>query len=113
MAFGAKINKLNGASQARQLSASNAAQKIIASKTFECFVWGGGKLIPKPIETFTDSHAPYQVSLGPTHYAIITLEKELFTWASSQGETKYSSAKLGHGKAYTRCPKQVEALSGM
>lgn len=111
--FNSKINKLNVSTQKRQLSATNVTQKIIASKTFECFVWGGGKLIPKPIETFTDTHAPYQVSLGPTHYAIITLEKELFTWASAQGETKFSSAKLGHDKAYSRSPKQVEALSGI
>jgi alpha-tubulin suppressor-like RCC1 family protein len=109
-----RIERLNVIARNRQISSNMPQNTVIASKTFECLVWGGGKLKPKPIEKFQGDHAPLQVSLGPSHFAVITIEKELFTWAVSQGESRFLSAKLGHGKSYgyTRSPKQVDALSG-
>ena len=58
------------------------------------------------------------MALGPAHYAVITVEKELYTWGvSSAGGTNSisSNAKLGHGKnfGFTRTPKRVETLSGI
>ncbi len=109
-----RIQRLNVITRNRQISSNMPQNTVIASKTFECLVWGGGKLKPKPIEKLQGDHAPLQVSLGPSHFAVVTVEKELFTWAVSQGESKFLSAKLGHGKnyGYTRSPKQVDSLSG-
>lgn len=56
--------------------------------------------------------------MGPDHYAVITVEKELFTWGvSSAGGINVTNcnSKLGHGKhfGFTRSPKRVESLSGI
>jgi hypothetical protein len=45
------------------------------------YVWGGGKLLPKRIEYFKNENAPLIVALGSSHYAVITVEKELYTWS--------------------------------
>jgi hypothetical protein len=60
---------------------SNFQFPIIASKLSEVYVWGGGKLLPKRIEFFKDETGPLIVALGSSHYAVITVEKELFTWS--------------------------------
>ena len=56
--------------------------------------------------------------MGPSHYAVISVEKELYTWGvSSAGGINSSStiSKLGHGKnfGFTRHPKLVESLNGI
>ncbi len=60
---------------------SNFQFPIIASKLSEVYVWGGGKLLPKRIEFFKNENAPLVVAIGSSHYAVITVEKELFTWS--------------------------------
>ena len=90
---------------------------IIHSKLSEVYVWGGGKILPKRVEFFKNENTPLTVALGSSHYAVITVEKEIFTWSASQGQGGSSSlhAKLGHGKKFgiTRLPKRVEHLSGI
>jgi len=47
----------------------------------QVYQWGAGKLLPQPVEFFQNSRAPFSVALGPSHFCVITLEKELYTWA--------------------------------
>lgn len=51
------------------------------------------------------------MSIGSSHYAILTVEKELYT-ASHVGSNS-SPAKLGHGNFNTKIPKNVEAFAGI
>ena len=60
---------------------SNTQNAIIASKLSQVYQWGAGRLLPQPIEFFRKNNAPLSVALGPSHFAVITLERELFTWA--------------------------------
>jgi len=47
------------------------------------FVWGGGKVTPRIIDVFKDDKAAAQISCSKNHYAVVTVEKELFTWTVS------------------------------
>ena len=60
---------------------NNLQNAIIASKLSEVHVWGGGKLTPKLLEMFRNELAAQKVAAGPSHFAVITVERELFTWA--------------------------------
>jgi serine/threonine protein kinase len=62
-------------------SGQNFTFPLIASKLSEVYVWGGGKMQPKRVEFFKDENAPLKVALGTSHYAVITVEKELYTWS--------------------------------
>lgn len=60
---------------------SNLQNAIIASKLSEAYQWGAGINLPKPIDFFRNNNAPFCVSIGHSHFAVVTLEKELYTWA--------------------------------
>ena len=89
---------------------------IIASKLSESYIWGGGKQIPQILEFFKHENAPLQVCVGLSHYAVITVEKELYAWAVSQGGSRSANnAKLGLGKnsGLSRIPRLVESFAGI
>ena len=44
------------------------------------YYWGGGKLTPQKLEVFTKSRSALSVSSGNGHFAVITVEKQLYTW---------------------------------
>lgn len=44
------------------------------------FIWGGGKPTPRKLDMFSGSRAAAQLSMKKHHYAVITVEKELYTW---------------------------------
>src|SRR5690606_30085635 len=71
----------NSSSQSTQTSSSQFQFPIIASKLSEVYIWGGGKLLPKRVDFFKHENAPLKVAIGLSHYAVITVEKELFTWS--------------------------------
>ncbi|ELT98382.1 hypothetical protein CAPTEDRAFT_123860, partial [Capitella teleta] len=74
------------------------------------YSWGGGKLTPQQLEVFTKGHSALQVSAGHAHFAVVTVERELYTWANAQGLTSMAG-QLGHGDtASYKAPKRVEAL---
>ena len=74
---------------------------IIESKLSEVYVWGSGKQLPKHVEFFNKENAPLhvniknafifkklnnlfyfnQVAAGSSHFAVINVEKELYTWS--------------------------------
>ena len=95
-------------------STSNMQYSIISSQLSEVYVWGGGKILPKIVDTFRGENAPLQVAMGPSHYAVVTVEKEVYTWSVSSGTSNLANAKLGHGKRVSslRTPKKVDALHG-
>ncbi|XP_066935662.1 serine/threonine-protein kinase Nek9-like [Clytia hemisphaerica] len=77
------------------------------------FTWGGGKVVPQKLETFAEGQSGIQVSAGFSHFAVITIEKEVYTWANIQGGTEIVG-QLGHGNtAMYRSPKKVEFFNGI
>ena len=90
--------------------------QVVSSKLSEVYTWGGGTLLPKRIDLFQKECAALNVSFGRSHFAVVTVEKELYTWSASHGGPSYGSySQLGHGKNFgtTRIPKQVERLAGL
>uniref|UniRef100_A0A8C6ZBV3 non-specific serine/threonine protein kinase n=1 Tax=Nothoprocta perdicaria TaxID=30464 RepID=A0A8C6ZBV3_NOTPE len=85
---------------------------VVTSRTSEVYVWGGGKSTPQKLDAIKSGCSARQVCAGNTHFAVVTVEKELYTWVNMQGGTKLHG-QLGHGdKASYRQPKHVEKLQG-
>ncbi|RNA10655.1 serine threonine- kinase Nek9 [Brachionus plicatilis] len=113
--FREKIENLDSQSK-KLLKNLSISTQVVSSKLSEVYTWGGGTRLPKRIDLFQRECAALSVSLGRSHFAVVTVEKELFTWSASQGGPSYGSySKLGHGKNFgtTRIPKQVESLTGL
>lgn len=58
---------------------SQTQNQIVASKLSEVYIWGGGKLAPKQMDVFKNENAPLHLTCGSHHYAVISVEKELYT----------------------------------
>ncbi|XP_076465660.1 serine/threonine-protein kinase Nek9-like [Babylonia areolata] len=109
-----KVWELNSSSRKLRLSTSTASvmQPVVTSKMCEVYQWGGGKITPQKLEMFTREKSPIQVATGHFHFAAITFEKELYTWANPQG-TATICGQLGHGfRASYKAPKRVDSLLG-
>jgi len=77
------------------------------------FYWGGGKVVPQKLEPFIEGRSGMQVSAGFSHFAVVTIEKEVYTWANIQGGTEIVG-QLGHGNtAMYRTPKKVTFFDGI
>lgn len=86
---------------------------VVTSTTSEVYYWGGGRLTPQMLEVFKDGNGALKVSAGHSHFAAVTVEKELMTWANVQGGQSMVG-QLGHGDmACYSNPKKVEALQGI
>ncbi|XP_045186998.2 serine/threonine-protein kinase Nek9-like isoform X2 [Mercenaria mercenaria] len=113
-----RVYELNtGARRARiQTSVSVTEQTVVPvvkSKVTEVFQWGGGKIVPQKQDIFVKGRSPAQVSAGHSHFAVVTMEKEVYTWANLQGGDKIVG-QLGHGNtAAYKTPKKVEAFEGV
>lgn len=113
--FRQKIESLDTDSK-KLLKNLSIPTQVISSKLSEVYTWGGGTRVPKRIDFFQRECAALSISLGRSHFAVVTVEKELYTWSASHGGPSYGSySKLGHGKNFgtTRIPKQVEDLAGL
>ncbi|PAA73005.1 hypothetical protein BOX15_Mlig022512g1 [Macrostomum lignano] len=98
---------------ARPSSAGTDTTPVVTSKTTEVFYWGGGKQTPIKIEQFERQNSALQVATGSHHMAVVTIEREVFTWCNVQGCAKLCG-QLGHGDlASYRTPKKVEKLNGV
>ena len=96
-----------------QRAASISYVPVVSSMTSEIYWWGGGKMIPQKLESFRESNAGIDVAAGYSHFAVVTVEKELFTWANIQGGTAIAG-QLGHGdEAMYRIPKKVDFFVGI
>ncbi|XP_036169230.1 serine/threonine-protein kinase Nek9 isoform X3 [Myotis myotis] len=108
-----KVTLLNAPTKRpRSSTVSEAPIAVVTSRTSEVYVWGGGKSTPQKLDVIKSGCSARQVCAGNTHFAVVTVEKELYTWVNMQGGTKLHG-QLGHGdKASYRQPKHVEKLQG-
>ncbi|XP_040414789.1 serine/threonine-protein kinase Nek9 isoform X3 [Cygnus olor] len=108
-----KVTLLNGPNKRPRSSTMNEAPiAVVTSRTSEVYVWGGGKSTPQKLDAIKSGCSARQVCAGNTHFAVVTVEKELYTWVNMQGGTKLHG-QLGHGdRASYRQPKHVEKLQG-
>ncbi|XP_013095073.2 serine/threonine-protein kinase Nek9-like isoform X2 [Biomphalaria glabrata] len=109
-----KVYELNSSSRRARLSAAyTSVVSVVTSKMCEMYQWGGGKITPQKLEVFTKEKSPMQVASGHSHFAAITFEKELYTWANLQGGVAMVG-QLGHGDlASYKAPHRVDALLGV
>ncbi|XP_012945754.1 serine/threonine-protein kinase Nek9 [Aplysia californica] len=110
-----KVYELNSTTRRTRLSAASTSNSVsvVTSKMCEIYQWGGGKMTPQKLEMFTREKSPMQVAAGHCHFAAITFEKELYTWANPQGGVGMVG-QLGHGDtASYKAPKRVDALLSM
>ncbi|XP_023931133.1 serine/threonine-protein kinase Nek9 [Lingula anatina] len=110
------VHKLNSATRrAREFAHSLSEYTIptITSKSSEVYFWGGGKVTPQRLEVFKEGKSAIQVAAGHAHFAVVTVEKELFTWGNAQGGSGMVG-QLGHGDtAAYKAPKKVDAMEGI
>ncbi|XP_054423228.1 serine/threonine-protein kinase Nek9 isoform X1 [Pteronotus mesoamericanus] len=108
-----KVTLLNAPTKRpRSSTVTEAPIAVVTSRTSEVYVWGGGKSTPQKLDVIKSGCSARQVCAGKTHFAVVTVEKELYTWVNMQGGTKLHG-QLGHGdKASYRQPKHVEKLQG-
>ncbi|XP_038646357.1 LOW QUALITY PROTEIN: serine/threonine-protein kinase Nek9 [Scyliorhinus canicula] len=91
---------------------SRAPVAVVTSRSSDVYYWGGGKATPQKLDLFKGGRSAQQVCASNTHFAVVSVEKELYTWANVQGGTKMVG-QLGHGdRASYRQPKWVEKLQG-
>ena len=89
------------------------ASKSVSTLASDVFTWGGGKMVPQKLEPFFEGRSGMQVSSGFSHFAVVTIEKEVYTWANIQGGTEIVG-QLGHGNtAMYRTPRKVAFFNGV
>ncbi|XP_069592367.1 serine/threonine-protein kinase Nek9 isoform X2 [Ranitomeya imitator] len=104
------LNKSN--KRPRPGTVTEAPVAVVTSRSSEVYVWGGGKSTPQKLDVFKGGCRARQVCAGDAHFAVVTVEKELYTWVNMQGGSKLHG-QLGHGdRASYRQPKHVEKLQG-
>ncbi|KAK1793257.1 hypothetical protein P4O66_011641 [Electrophorus voltai] len=108
-----RVAALNSSIKKPKLSTvSETSVAVVTTRSREVYFWGGGKFTPQKLDMFKGGSSAQQVCAGETHFAVVTVEKELYTWASVQGGAKMVG-QLGHGdQASYRQPRKVERLQG-
>ncbi|KAJ8396885.1 hypothetical protein AAFF_G00012080 [Aldrovandia affinis] len=108
-----KVALLNSAIKKPRLSTvTESPVAVVTTRSREVYFWGGGKFTPQKLDAFKGGSSAQHVCAGETHFAVVTVEKELYTWASVQGGAKMVG-QLGHGdQASYRQPRKVERLQG-
>ncbi|CAL8272583.1 unnamed protein product [Merluccius merluccius] len=108
-----RVALLNSAMKKPKLSTvTESPVAVVTTRYREVYFWGGGKFTPQKLDTFKGGNGAQQVCAGENHFAVVTVEKELYTWANVQGGAKMVG-QLGHGdQSSYRQPKKVECLQG-
>ncbi|XP_026211303.1 serine/threonine-protein kinase Nek9 [Anabas testudineus] len=108
-----RVALLNSAMKRPKLSTvTETPVAVVTTRSREVYFWGGGKFTPQKLDTFKGGSSAQHVCAGESHFAVVTVEKELYTWANVQGGAKMVG-QLGHGdQASYRQPKKVEKLQG-
>lgn len=70
---------------------------VVTSRSSEVYVWGGGKSTPQKLDVFKGGCRARQVCAGDAHFAVVTVEKELYTWVVSAASCR--------GWVNTRCTR--------
>uniref|UniRef100_A0A671K5M2 non-specific serine/threonine protein kinase n=1 Tax=Sinocyclocheilus anshuiensis TaxID=1608454 RepID=A0A671K5M2_9TELE len=107
-----RVAALNSAIKKPKLSTvTETPVAVVTTRSREVYFWGGGKFTPQKLDMFKGGSSAQHVCAGETHFAVVTVEKELYTW-SVQGGAKMVG-QLGHGdQASYRQPRRVERLQG-
>uniref|UniRef100_A0A3Q0RK05 non-specific serine/threonine protein kinase n=1 Tax=Amphilophus citrinellus TaxID=61819 RepID=A0A3Q0RK05_AMPCI len=108
-----RVCQLNSAMKRPKLSTvSESPVAVVTQRSRDVYFWGGGKFTPQKLDTFKGGSSAQYVCAGESHFAVVSVEKELYTWANVQGGAKMVG-QLGHGdQASYRQPKKVEKLIG-
>lgn len=108
-----RVTLLNLAMKKPKLSmVTETPVAVVTTRSREVYFWGGGKFTPQKIDAFKGGSSAQHVCAGESHFAVVTVEKELYTWANVQGGAKMVG-QLGHGdQSSYRQPKKVEKLQG-
>ncbi|XP_056446021.1 serine/threonine-protein kinase Nek9 [Gadus chalcogrammus] len=108
-----RVALLNSAMKKPKLSnVTESPVAVVTTRYREVYCWGGGKFTPQKLDTFKGGNSAQQVCAGENHFAVVTVEKELYTWANVQGGAKMVG-QLGHGdQSSYRQPKKVDCLQG-
>ncbi|XP_056151594.1 serine/threonine-protein kinase Nek9 [Lampris incognitus] len=111
--FEERVVLLNSAMKKPKLSTvTESPVAVVTTRSREVYFWGGGKFTPQKLDTFKGGNSAQQVCASESHFAVVTVEKELYTWANVQGGAKMVG-QLGHGdQASYRQPRRVEKLQG-
>uniref|UniRef100_A0AAQ6AHZ9 non-specific serine/threonine protein kinase n=1 Tax=Amphiprion ocellaris TaxID=80972 RepID=A0AAQ6AHZ9_AMPOC len=108
-----RVALLNSAMKKPKLSTvTETPVAVVTTRSREVYFWGGGKFTPQQMDAFKGGSSAQHVCAGESHFAVVTVEKELYTWANVQGGAKMVG-QLGHGdQASYRQPKKVDKLQG-
>ncbi|XP_068436477.1 serine/threonine-protein kinase Nek9 isoform X1 [Clinocottus analis] len=108
-----RVALLNSAMKRPKLSTvTDTPVAVVTTRSREVYFWGGGKFTPQKMDTFKGGSIAQHVCAGESHFAVVTVEKELYTWANVQGGAKMVG-QLGQGdQASYRQPRKVETLQG-
>lgn len=68
----------------RSSTMNEAPIAVVTSRTSEVYVWRGGKSTPQKLDAIKSGCSARQVCAGNTHFAVVTVEKELYTWVVSE-----------------------------
>ncbi|KAM9355138.1 serine/threonine-protein kinase Nek9 isoform 2-T2 [Pholidichthys leucotaenia] len=111
--FKDRVAQLNSAMKKPKLSTvSETPVAVVTTRSRDVYFWGGGKFTPQKLDMFKGGSSAQHVCAGESHFAVVSVEKELYTWANVQGGAKMVG-QLGHGdQASYRQPKKVEKLQG-
>uniref|UniRef100_A0A8C2ZTF7 non-specific serine/threonine protein kinase n=2 Tax=Cyclopterus lumpus TaxID=8103 RepID=A0A8C2ZTF7_CYCLU len=108
-----RVALLNSAMKKPKLSTvTDTPVAVVTTRSREVYFWGGGKFTPQKMDTFKGGSIAQHVCAGESHFAVVTVEKELYTWANVQGGAKMVG-QLGQGdQSSYRQPRKVETLQG-
>ncbi|XP_067881650.1 serine/threonine-protein kinase Nek9 [Heterodontus francisci] len=108
-----RVTQLNGSARKTRLNMpADPPIAVVTSRFSDVYYWVVDKATPQKLDLFKGGRSAQQVCASNTHFAVVSVEKELYTWANVQGGTKMVG-QLGHGdRASYRQPKWVEKLQG-
>lgn len=81
----------------RSSTVSETPIAVVTSRTSEVYVWGGGKSTPQKLDVIKSGCSARQVCAGNTHFAVVTVEKELYTWVVSEPSRRNLGRQGGQG----------------
>lgn len=62
---------------------SESPVAVVTQRSRDVYYWGGGKFTPQKLDMFKAGSSAQYVCAGENHFAVVSVEKELYTWAVS------------------------------
>ncbi|TNN56925.1 Serine/threonine-protein kinase Nek9 [Liparis tanakae] len=82
-----RVALLNSAMKKPKLSTvTDTPVAVVTTRSREVYFWGGGKFTPQKMDTFKGGSIAQHVCAGESHFAVVTVEKELYTWAVNEDQ---------------------------